>query len=127
MPAVQVVAAVGRHDGDRRVEAPGEQEAEHLAGGLVGPVHVLDEEQQRGGPAEQLERGVHRREQLGAVDWPSSASSVGVAASSAARCSGSTRRAGISRAMAGRGLDEGLGPASGDSAASRPNASLNGR
>ena len=44
--AVQVVAAVGRDDRDGRVEAAGEQEAEHLAGRLVGPVGVLDEQQQ---------------------------------------------------------------------------------
>ena len=119
VPAVQVVAAVGRDDRDRGVEAAGEQEAEHLAGGPVGPVHVLDEEQQRRGPAEQLEGGVHGREQVGPV-------AGGRLSSAGSGCSGSTRRAGISRAMAG--------PAStsewasvGESAASRPKASLNGR
>ncbi len=68
MAAVQVVAAVGRHDRDGGVEAAGEQEAEHLAGRPVGPVHVLDDEQQRSGAAQLLEGRVDRGEQVGPVE-----------------------------------------------------------
>ena len=46
--AVQVVGAVRRHDRDRAAERPGEQEAEHVARRLVGPVRVLDDQQHRG-------------------------------------------------------------------------------
>jgi hypothetical protein len=68
VPAVQVVAAVGRDDRHRRAEAPGEQEAQQLAGGLVGPVDVLEQQQHGRGRAELHQRGVDRLEQLGPVD-----------------------------------------------------------
>ena len=66
--AVQVVGAVRRHHGDRADEGPGEQEAEHVAGGLVGPVGVLDDEQGRGLLGDRLEQGVHGLEQVGPVE-----------------------------------------------------------
>ena len=45
--AVEVVGAVGRDERDRGLEAAAEQEAHQVAGGLVGPVEVLDDQQQR--------------------------------------------------------------------------------
>ena len=47
MPAVEVVGTIGDDEGDVR-EGPGEEEAEHVAGGLVGPVGVLDDDEDRG-------------------------------------------------------------------------------
>jgi hypothetical protein len=47
MTAVQIVAAVAHDQGDALVAQPGEQEADQLAGGLVGPVDVLGDEQHR--------------------------------------------------------------------------------
>ena len=64
---VQVVGAVGRHDPDRTEEGPGEQEAEHVAGRLVGPVGVLDDEQHRRLLGNRLEDRVHRLEQVTTV------------------------------------------------------------
>ena len=63
VPPVQVVAAVGSHDRHGRGEAPGEQIAEQVQGGLVGPVQVLDHQQQRRLPAELDEHGVQRLEE----------------------------------------------------------------
>ncbi len=65
--AVQVVGAVGRDDGDRAREGAGEQEAEHVAGGLVGPVEVLDDEQHGGLGGGRLEQGVHGHQGVAAV------------------------------------------------------------
>jgi hypothetical protein len=66
--AVQVVAAVAGHHADAGLEAAGEQEAQQLAGRLVGPVDVLDDEEQRTAAAQLLEDRVHRLEEIGAVD-----------------------------------------------------------
>ena len=59
--AVEVVGAVGGDQGDRRVEAAAEQEAHQVAGRLVGPVEVLDDEQQRAGGSRRPRRGRGRR------------------------------------------------------------------
>ena len=66
--AVQVVGAVRRHDPDRAAEAPGEQEGEQVARRPVGPVDVLDDEQQRPVGHEVLQRGVQRLEEVGPVE-----------------------------------------------------------
>ena len=50
MPTVQVVGAVGRHDHDRLVDQPGQQVAEQVAAGPVGPVHVLQHDRAAGRP-----------------------------------------------------------------------------
>ena len=47
MPPVQIVGAVGDDDRHRRRERPGEQETDQLQAGPVGPVDVLDHQQQR--------------------------------------------------------------------------------
>jgi hypothetical protein len=65
--AVDVVAAVGDDEGDRRVELPGEEVAEQLAGRLVGPVGVLDDDEQRLDASNLLEQGVDAREEVGAT------------------------------------------------------------
>ena len=46
MAAVQVVGAVGRDDDDRLVDQPREQVPEQIATGSVGPVQVLQDDQQ---------------------------------------------------------------------------------
>ena len=65
--AMQVVGAVRRHDHDLGVEGAGEQERQQVARGPVGPVDVLDHDQQRPLLAELLQRGVQRLEEVGAV------------------------------------------------------------
>jgi hypothetical protein len=65
---VQVVAAVGGHEGDGVVERTAEEEAQQVAGGAVGPVGVLDDDEERGVVGEVVERSVDRLEQLGAVE-----------------------------------------------------------
>ena len=66
--AVQVVGAVRRDHGDRADERAGEEEAEQVAGRLVGPVGVLDDEQQRRLLGGRLEQGVDGLEEVGAVE-----------------------------------------------------------
>ena len=46
----------------------GQQEREHLAGGRVRPVDVLDDHQDRSGPAQPGERRMHRLQQLAPVE-----------------------------------------------------------
>ena len=65
---MQVVAAVGRHDADPAREAAGEEQGEQVAGGLVGPVDVLDDEQERGLGGEVVEGRVDRLDEVAAVD-----------------------------------------------------------
>ena len=65
--AVDVVAAVGHDERDGSLELPGEEVAEQLAGGLVGPVDVLDHDQQGLLAAGLLEQGVDAREEVGAA------------------------------------------------------------
>ena len=62
---MDVVAAVGHHERDGRLELPGEEVAEQLAGGLVGPVRVLDHDEQGLGAGGLLEQGVDPREEVG--------------------------------------------------------------
>jgi len=68
VPAVQVVGAVGRDDRDRADEGPAEEVGEQVAGGLVGPVGVLDHDQRGRLVGDRLEQAVHGREELAAVD-----------------------------------------------------------
>ena len=65
--AVQVVGAVRRDQRDRGVEAAAEQEAHQVAGGLVGPVEVLDDEEQALVGAGRLGEGVDGVEEGGLV------------------------------------------------------------
>ena len=77
MAAVKVVGAVGADQGDRGVEAAREQEAHQVAGRHVGPVEVLDDEEDGLVGADELGEGVHALEQrslvgghrLGSVAW----------------------------------------------------------
>ncbi|MET3962191.1 hypothetical protein ABIE44_002125 [Marmoricola sp. OAE513] len=64
VPSVQVVGPVRRDDRDRVLERAGEQEADQVAGGGVGPVDVLEHQQQRGGGRDPVEQSVHRVEQV---------------------------------------------------------------
>ena len=66
--AVQVVGAVGRDERHRLAERTGEQEAHQVTGRLVGPVEVLDHEEERLLLGGGLEEGVHGIEQRGLVD-----------------------------------------------------------
>jgi len=68
VPAVQVVAAVARDDHDADGGQPGEQEAEQVAGGLVGPVDVLDDQRDRLVAGEVAQSGEDGVEQLAALD-----------------------------------------------------------
>ena len=65
--AVQVVGAVRRDHRYRAVERPGEQEAEHVAGRMVGPVRVLDDQQHGRLLGGLFEQPVHGLEQVGTV------------------------------------------------------------
>src|SRR5436305_1327634 len=67
-PPVQVVAAVAGDDHDAYGAEPGEEEAEQVTGGLVGPVDVLDDERDRVDRGEMAEGGQDRVEQLAALD-----------------------------------------------------------
>ncbi|MGY2701401.1 hypothetical protein ACVW2K_000985 [Nocardioides sp. HB32] len=66
--AVQVVGAVRRDQGHRAAERAGEEEAEHVAGRLVGPVEVLDDEEERRLGGGRLEERVDGLEQLAAIE-----------------------------------------------------------
>ena len=77
VPSVEVVGAVRRHQGHRPVEGAGEQEAEHVAGRLVGPVGVLDDQEHRGLLGGRLEEEVDRLEQVGPVEGRAVAGLVG--------------------------------------------------
>jgi hypothetical protein len=65
VPAVQVVRPVGRDHGEPLRAQPGQQEGEQVAGGLVGPVQVLDHQQHRcAGLADVAEQPGDRVEEL---------------------------------------------------------------
>jgi hypothetical protein len=64
MTAVQVVGAVGGDHGDRLVDQPGQQVAQQVAAGPVGPVHVLQDHQQGPGRRELADQAGHRLEEL---------------------------------------------------------------
>ncbi len=64
---VHVVAAVGHHQRDRGLHATGEQIGEQLAGGLVGPVRVLDHDEQRLLTSHLLEHRVDSCEKVGSA------------------------------------------------------------
>jgi len=68
MPPVQVVGAVGHHDADGHVEPAGEQQAQHVLGGPVGPVSVLDDEEHRACGTQVGQRGMHVVEQIATAD-----------------------------------------------------------
>ena len=76
--AVQVVGAVRRHEGHRLAERAGEQEAHQVTGRLVGPVEVLDDEDEGLLLGGGLEEGVHGFEQRGFIDaGPTAGAAVG--------------------------------------------------
>ena len=65
VPAVQVVGAVGRDEGDGIVDETGQQVAQQVAAGPIGPVHVLQHDEQRlrrGELAEQRGDGLEQLE-----------------------------------------------------------------
>ena len=125
--AVQVVGAVRRDDGDRAVEGPGEEEAEQVAGGLVGPVAVLDHDEQGAELGDGLEQRVHRAEQVGAVDLLAPRRRRRAARPRSRRRSADiTRRPGRRRDRAGCSYAT-LATSSGSSASRRPRTSENGR
>ena len=64
--AVDVVAAVGGEERDAVGAAAGEQQGQQLAGRLVGPVDVLDDDEQRPAAAEVGEGAVHGLDEVGA-------------------------------------------------------------
>ena len=83
--AVQVVGAVGRHQLDLAREGAGEQEAEQVEGGPVGPVDVLDDEQQRPvGGGDVLEQGGYGVEEVARLE-AALAVALGAAQAAAAR------------------------------------------
>ena len=65
MAPVQVVGAVGHHDGDPLAEHAGEQEPDQVAGGGIGPVHVFEHEHDRSRLAQPDQCGEYGREQVG--------------------------------------------------------------
>ncbi len=67
VPAVQVVGAIADDEADRRAEAAGQQQREQVAGGVVGPVHVLDDDEGGLRRAARGEQGVDRLGHLAGV------------------------------------------------------------
>lgn len=67
MPAVDVVTAPGHEQPEPLEPSAGEQDGEQLARGLVGPVDVLDDEQQRSPSSEIRQRCVDRLDEPGPV------------------------------------------------------------
>ena len=65
--AVEVVGAVGHDERDAR-HRTGEEEAEHVAGGLVGPVGVLDHDEDRGALGDGGEEVAERVVDVAAVE-----------------------------------------------------------
>ena len=65
---VQVVGAVGHDQPHRPREGSGEQEAQHVARRLVGPVRVLDDHEQRAALGHRLEQVVDGGEDVAAVE-----------------------------------------------------------
>jgi hypothetical protein len=65
--AVQIVGTVGGHHHHRLVDQPGQEVAEQVAAGPVGPVHVLQHDQQRGDRCQLADESGHRLEQLEAA------------------------------------------------------------
>ena len=116
--AVEVVGAVGREHDDRPAEGAGEQEGEQVAGGAVGPVHVLDDDEHRALLGEVVEGAVDRVEEVGALEvlgGPPTAVAPEIIRRPGRRWE-STGRSAVSSAMA-----------SGRAVASRPNSSEKGR
>ena len=70
MTAVDVVAAPGDEQAHAVGTAAREQQSEQLAGRLVGPVNVLDDDEHRPAATEGGERAVHRLDEIGAPDVP---------------------------------------------------------
>ncbi len=68
VPAVEVVGAVGHDEPHGTGEGPGEEEAQHVAGRLVGPVRVLHDDEQRAVLGQRLEQVVDGGEDVAAVE-----------------------------------------------------------
>ena len=64
MAAVQLVGAVAGHQGDPAAARGPDQEGQQVAGGAVGPVEVLDHQQQRGQLGQADQQRQHPVEQL---------------------------------------------------------------
>lgn len=67
---MDVVAAPGDEQAHAIGAAAREQQSEQLAGRLVGPVNVLDDDEHRPAATEGGERAVHRFDEVGAPDVP---------------------------------------------------------
>ena len=67
---MDVVAAVGREEADAVGAPAGEEQGEQLAGRLVGPVDVLDDDEHRSAAAEVGEGAVDRLDEVGAHGIP---------------------------------------------------------
>ena len=70
VPAVQVVGAIADDETHRRAEAAGEQQREQVAGGVVCPVHVLDDDEGGLRRPTRGEQGVDRLRDLTRVGRP---------------------------------------------------------
>ena len=76
VPAVQVVGAIADDEADRRAEAAGQQQREQVAGGVVGPVHVLDDDEGGLRRAARGEQGVDRLGHLAGVGRPAGTGAI---------------------------------------------------
>jgi hypothetical protein len=63
MASMKLVRAIGQHEHDRNVAQVAHEEAEQVAGGLVGPVKVLDDERDRAFRGQPLEHAEQKLEQ----------------------------------------------------------------
>ena len=112
--AVQLVGAVAGHQGDPAAPQGPDQEGQQVAGGAVGPVQVLDHQQQRGQLGQADQRRQHPVEQLDPLEavrrmaapgrWPArAAAGLGTAAASGAATSASPGRVPRSRKASTKG------------------------
>ena len=70
VPTVQVVGAIADDEADGRAESARQEQGEQVARGVVGPVHVLDDDEGGAVGAARREQGVDRLGHLAGVGRP---------------------------------------------------------
>ena len=109
-----------------RPDAAGEQQAQQVAGGLVGPVDVLDSTSSGALGGQAAQRGVHGVEQVAPVEPVAAVGARLVVVRRSVRVGPASGAPGIRRTRAGWSAISRSATA-GSSRAIAPNSSLNGR